>query len=87
MEERFLIKRGSLMRQVLIGASTALIPESETAENPQGLFVKLEWRQDESGRLCLARQSDLLPVAPGQRIDVVATIVNKRRSRLLPCCN
>mgnify|MGYP006872739817 CR=1 FL=1 len=67
--------------QVPIGASSVMIPGSETEEHPHGMMVRLEWQQDESGRLCLARQSNLMPTPTIERVDAIASIANKGRGK------
>ncbi|MCO5597008.1 hypothetical protein L7F22_051080 [Adiantum nelumboides] len=61
--EMVLLPDGTSLR-VPIGATFVTVPNSEMEEHPQGMMIKLDWQQDESGRLCLARQSDLMPLSP-----------------------
>ncbi|KAK4480244.1 hypothetical protein RD792_013308 [Penstemon davidsonii] len=44
------------------GAKNVEVPGSRTLENPNGLMVEITWRQDSQGNLCIAGQSDEMPV-------------------------
>ena len=60
-----------------------MIPGSETEQHPRGMMIRLEWQQDESGRLCLARQSNLMPTPPIEHVDAIASMANKGRGKPL----
>lgn len=38
------------------------IPGTESAENPNGVMVEVNWEQDDSGTLCISSHSDEIPV-------------------------
>ena len=40
------------------------IPRTESAENPRGVMVEVEWEQDETGLLCISGHSLETPVPP-----------------------
>eukprot|EP00253_Pinus_taeda_P023624 PITA_23624 len=50
--------------QVPTGARFALIPGTESEENPGGLMVEVHWDQDDTGALCISGHSNEIPVPP-----------------------
>lgn len=81
--ETVILSNGNSL-QVPIGANFVAIPQSETEEHPHGMMIELEWQQDETGKLCLSRQSDSIPsTAPhhAEGVDPVSRSRSRSRSR------
>lgn len=53
-----------MILQIPIGAKFALIPGTESEQNPKGLMVEVYWEKDEHGTLCIAGHSSETPVPP-----------------------
>lgn len=51
--------------QVPVGARFVGIPGTESAENPRGVMVEVQWEQDDTGSLCISEHSPETPVPPG----------------------
>lgn len=50
--------------QVPVGARFVGIPGTESAENPRGVMVEVQWEQDDTGSLCISGHSPETPVPP-----------------------
>lgn len=57
--------------QIPVGARYIGIPGTESAENPRGVMVEVNWEQDDSGRLCISGHSEEMPIPP--HIQLTAT--------------
>ncbi|KAH7443557.1 hypothetical protein KP509_02G040100 [Ceratopteris richardii] len=75
--ETVILPNGTSMK-VPIGATFITVPDSQTDDHPQGMMIKLDWTQDESGNLCLARQSDPIPFSSSA--DPVEGIASNTRA-------
>lgn len=59
--------------KVPIGARFIGIPGTETAENPRGLMVEVQWEQDDSGALCISHQSHEMPIPPHVQVQLTTS--------------
>ncbi|KAI9174773.1 hypothetical protein LWI28_022515 [Acer negundo] len=48
--------------EIPLAAKYVGIPGTESAENPEGMMVEVQWAQDDSGSLCIAGHSPQMPV-------------------------
>ncbi|BBN17980.1 ABC-2 type transport system permease protein [Marchantia polymorpha subsp. ruderalis] len=46
---------------VPVGAPFVAVPGTESSETPNGMMVEIYWQQDDTGSLCIAGHSDLMP--------------------------
>lgn len=48
--------------QIPVGARYVKIPGTESELNPHGRMVEVFWKQDDRGKLCIAKHSEEKPV-------------------------
>lgn len=62
--------------QIPIGARFIAIPGTQTAESMSGSMVEVYWQQDDSGSLCIAGNSEPIPVPPNIQVGATTTITS-----------
>lgn len=71
--------------QVLPGADFVAIPDTKSKEHPYGMMIQLEWQQDDNGRLCLAKQSKMIPSPPPHHVPSMLTTRSKTHGPFSSC--
>lgn len=73
--------------QIPVGAKYIGIPGTESAENPRGVMVEVNWEQDDSGRLCISGHSEEMPIPPHVQLTATPTPTSgwglRRRRKIL----
>nr|GMC75788.1 ABC transporter A family member 2-like [Ipomoea batatas] len=73
--------------KIPVGARYIGIPGTESAENPRGVMVEVNWEQDDSGRLCISGHSEEMPIPPHVQLTATPTPTSswglRRRRKVL----
>ncbi|CAH9126173.1 unnamed protein product [Cuscuta epithymum] len=70
-----------LSLQIPVGARYIGIPGTESADNPRGIMVEVNWEQDDSGRLCISGHSEERPIPPHVELTASPTTTSSRALR------